>query len=210
MLSRDETLPDLAWMGWLFSGIGCMAIRMITGLFPSSGVVFALPKDDQGFVLFVLSIAQAGVGLGLSRFRRWMYQPAPILVFGMFGVAGLYLFSTAHSTSSFALAAGCFGVYSGSFFYYLVFHSLAHPQRSGRYVSVNEAVVGLTSIAGPLLGGIVAERLALGTAYLLTAGVLVIAVSVQFTLHRAIAGRAAAPPPPASSVSSPEKLPEWA
>lgn len=176
-------MPDLAWMGWVFSGLGCLAVRLIFGLFPSSAAGYAIPKVEQGLTLFILSATQAGMGLLLSRFLWWMYRPAPMLLAGVLGIGGLSLFATAGSTTGFHLAAACFGLYSGMFYYYFVFHSLVHPERSARYVSVNEATVGLMSLAGPFLGGWVADHYALPTSYLLTAGVLAVAIVVQAVLH---------------------------
>jgi hypothetical protein len=180
-------MPDLAWMGWVFSGLGCLAVRAITGLFPSSAAACGLSRIDQGVVLFTLSIVQALVGLALSRFRWWMYRPGPILATGACGVGGMYLFSVSRTDAGFCLAAALFGIYSGTFFYYLVFHALVHPDKSSRHVAVNEATVGLTSFIGPLATGLVAKTYTLGTSYQVTAGLLLVAVLVQAALHARIA-----------------------
>ncbi|MBI4578183.1 MAG: MFS transporter [Planctomycetes bacterium] len=207
-------MPDLAWMGWVFSGLGCLAIRTIVGLFPSSGAEHAVPRLDQGLTLFILSAVQAVVGLGLARGRwwpltrdrtrgvqerrsrvgrqGWMYRPVPILLTGLCGVVGLCLFATARTPAAFQIAAACFGVYSGAFFYYLVFHSLVHPEKSSRYVGINETVVGLTSLAGPFLGGWIADAYALRTSYLLMAGMVLAAVGTQTMIHALLRRRKAA------------------
>ncbi len=182
-LDRYRRLPDLAWMGWVFSGIGCVAVTMIRGVFPSSGNALEIPKSEQGIILFILSVVQAVVGLVLARSRWWMYRPLPILGFGLFGLAGLILFSLAHSTVAFGIAATCFGVWSGSFFFYLVFHSLVHPERSARYVSINEAMVGLTSILGPLLGGLIGDYFSLESAYRTMAIIVLPALCIHAGLH---------------------------
>ena len=189
--SEDATeysnMPDLAWMGWLFSGIGCMAITLIRGLFPCTGVDCRLARIDQGLILCTLSATQALLGFALGWARQWMYRPLPVLAFGVCGVLGLVLIAVARTTSVFYLATFMFGLYSGSFFFYLVFHSLVHSEKSACYVSVNEAIVGLTSMAGPFLGGIVADRYAPGTSYLMVAGIVVMAVVVQTYLHTKLA-----------------------
>ncbi len=177
------SMPDLAWMGWVFSGLGCLAARLVYGLYPSSAAALGISRIDQGLTLFVLSAAQAMVGLLLGRFHWWMYRPLPILATGACGVCGLVLFAASRSTASFYLAAGCFGVYSGAFFYYLVFHSLVHPEKSSRYVAVNEATVGLTSLLGPFVGGLIADRYAPRNSYLATAVILLAAVLTQGLLH---------------------------
>ncbi|HQA00303.1 MAG TPA: MFS transporter, partial [Phycisphaerae bacterium] len=176
-------MPDLAWMGWVFSGLGCLAVRLIFGLFPSSAANYGIPKFEQGLTLFLLSAFQACFGLWLSRFFWWMYRPLPILMAGLLGVGSMVLFSVASTPWMFYLAAAGFGCYSGMFFFYLVFHSLVHPERSARYVSVNEATVGLMSLTGPFVGGLIADHSSLRTSYLLTAALLLVAVVTQAFIH---------------------------
>jgi len=188
--SAAGALPDLAWMSWVFGGTGCLVMAVIRSIFPSSGAAYAVSKADQGQILFVLAAVQACVGLALSRGRRWMYRPLPILIFGMIGVAGLALFGIARTPGVFYAAAALVGVYSGSFYFYFVFHSLVHPHRSARYVSINEAVVGLMGIVGPLAAGYLADRYRLHTPYRAATVLLAIAILVQTNIHRHRARRA--------------------
>jgi MFS family permease len=176
-------MPDLAWMAWVFSGIGCAIMSVIRSVFPSLAESRAIPKPSQGTVFFILCGVQAAVGLGLGRGRWWMYRPAPILIFGLSGVVGLWLFATASSPGMYYLAAACFGVYSGSYYFYFVFHSLVHPTLGARYISINEAVVGVTSVAGPLLGGAIADRHGLASPYLVMTVFLAGALFLQTAIH---------------------------
>jgi len=178
-------MPDLAWMAWVFSGLGCAIVSLIRSVFPSSAAEYAISKPGQGTALMVLSAVQALVGLGLGRGRWWMYRPLPVILFALCGMAGLALFAVARDTLVFCLAGACFGIYSGAFFFYFVFHSLVHPTRAARYVSVNEAIVGLTSIAGPFIGGALGDRFSLSTPYLAALVVLAVAVQIQALIHRA-------------------------
>ena len=81
-------MPDLAWMAWVFSGLGCAIVSLIRSVFPSSAVEFDISKPGQGTALLILSAVQALVGLGLGRGRWWMYRPLPIVLFGVCGMAG--------------------------------------------------------------------------------------------------------------------------
>ncbi|HSW45285.1 MAG TPA: MFS transporter [Phycisphaerae bacterium] len=183
--------PDLAWMAWLFGGIGCIATVIVRGIFPTSGAACDIPKSVQGEILAVFSGVQAVVGLLHSRGRRWMYRPWPILGFGLFGVAALILFAISRTPAGFMLGAACFGVYSGTFFFYFVFHSLVHPEHAGRYISINEAVVGLTGIIGPVLGGLLADTFSLSTPYLIAGGMVFVGICVQASIHARLERRAA-------------------
>lgn len=178
-----DPLPDLAWMAWLFSGTGCMIVSMLRSVFPSSAAAFAMSKPQQGTVLFILSAVQALVGLGLSRGGSWMYRPKPIAMFALSGLCGLWLFGGQRHWLVFCLAAVCVGIYSGSFYFYFVYHSLVHPTRSERYVSINEAVVGVAGVLGPLAGGALANLYQLDTPYWSALALLGTAAFVQVWLH---------------------------
>ena len=176
-------MPDLVWMGWIFGGVCCMAVSMVRGVFPTTGAELHLSKSSQGMTMAVLSASQGLVGLSLGYGRWWMYRARPILVVGTLGTIALMLFARAGASPGFYVAAACLGLYTGSMYSYFVFHSLVHPEHSARYVSINEAVVGLTGIAGPALGGLVADLHRPSSSYLLTAGILATAVIVQTVLH---------------------------
>jgi len=177
-------LPDLAWMAWVFGGLGSVAFAATRWVFPVSGVACGLGKLEMGAVLFIHCMAQAGLAYALRRSRLWMYRPLPLIAFGLVGVIGLTLFAVARSAPLFYCAALCTGVYTGSTFFYLVFHSLVHPTRSAQYVAINEAVVGMTGIVAPFSAGYVADSLGLPVSYAAVAVLIGLAVIAQALLHR--------------------------
>ena len=176
-------LPDFAWLGWLCAGVGCLAFYMIFSLFPSTAQAYAIPRATQGTVIALVGGAQALTGLSLIRSRSWMYLVKPVLLFGLSGILGLLLFGSAGRVKLFSLAAICFGIYSGSFFFYFVFHSLVHPTRSSRYVAINETVVGICGIVGPLTGGLMADHWGFGAPYYFMAAMVALAVCFKALVH---------------------------
>ncbi len=134
---------------------------------------------EQGTAMFILRIVQAFVGLSFIRGKTWMYRPGPLTAFGICGIGSLGLFAFAPNPASLYVAAGCLGVYSGSLFFFLVFHSVIHPTRSARYVSINEMVVGIGGVAGPVIVGVLTDYLSLKTAYLVIGIMVVMAVGLQ-------------------------------
>ncbi|HOW73238.1 MAG TPA: MFS transporter [Phycisphaerae bacterium] len=176
-------MPDLAWMGWIFGGVCCMAVSMVRGVFPTTGADLQLSKSTQGLTMAALSASQGLMGISLACGRWWMYRPWPILAIGAAGTVALALFALADTSATFFVAAACLGLYTGSMYFYLVFHSLVHPEYSARYVSINEAMVGLTGIAGPALGGLVADLQSPSSSYLVIAAIVMVAVAVQTALH---------------------------
>ncbi len=162
-------MPDLAWLGWLCSGIGCLTVAILRSYLPSSASVMGISRVEQGILLALISGSQALTGFALCQSRMWMYRALPISLFGTCGVVALLIFSFSGNILPLASASILFGIYSGSFFFYLVFHSLVHPEHSTRYIAINESVVGLTCMLGPLLAGLLATGLSVTAPYLIAA-----------------------------------------
>ncbi|MCK5802885.1 MAG: hypothetical protein KAI66_08635 [Lentisphaeria bacterium] len=165
---------------------GVVAIQVIRGVFPrySHPGVLALPETVQGNMFFLLSLTQALVGLALCRSRTWMYRVRPVLGFGLFGIAGLLLLGLGRTPSVFYAGGILFGVYSGSFFYYFVFHAIAHRDRASRQVGLNEAVVGIAGVAGASAGGMIADFSGISAPFSCAAALVLIALVFQWRVHR--------------------------
>jgi predicted MFS family arabinose efflux permease len=113
-----------------------------------------------------------------------MYRPAAIAAFGVFGIAGILAVGYGREPWVLGLGAALFGVYAGSFFFYLVFHALVHPRRSSQYVAINESLVGICSMAGAALGGWVADTRGFGVLYAGGAVLLLLTLIFQARVHR--------------------------
>lgn len=156
--TSDETdysrMPDLAWLGWIIAGCGTIAVCLVRTLIPYQGTLLDFSKAEIGIILAVVSYVQGITALCLLRGKRWMYRPVPILLAGTAGALALALFGLGGSPAWFYVGAVLYGIFSGCCYFYLVFHSLVHPTRSSHYVAVNETVVGIASILGPIAGGL--------------------------------------------------------
>lgn len=177
------SLPDLAWMAWIFSGIAGMMVSMVRSQLPISAERLAVSAQALGNVLAVLSLTQGLTALLLGRIHGWMYRPLPMLGLGLCGVLGLALFAAGSGMSAWLAAGAVMGLFTGGAYFYLVYHSLIHPTRGPRYVAVNEAVMGVAGAAGPGIGGWLGDSLGLRVPYAVASGVVLIAVSVQAKLH---------------------------
>ena len=176
-------LPDLAWMGWVFAGVGCFSVAIIRSFFQYRAEPLGIPDAEQGTVLALVSFSQSFTALFLGRFHFWMYQRFMPFILTICGAVGLLIFGLTTNIYSFYTAAILYGFFSSSFFFYFVFHSLVHPERSTFYVSINEVVVGITGIAAPIIGGIIADRTNSAMPFLVMVPLLAIAAIVQFSVH---------------------------
>ena len=179
-ISRSGAMPDLAWLGWIVAAIGIMSLSINRTVFATRAVNELHLRDGAiGTIFFVLFIAQACTGLALTCSRSWMYRALPAAAFALPGILGLLCFGFGQHLAVLLAGAALFGIYSGAFFFYLVFHALVHPERAGRYIAVNETIVGIASFAGPLLGGIAADSWGVRFPFLAAAGLTCLATAFQ-------------------------------
>ena len=179
-------MPDLAWLGWIGMGIGMIVMCGVRGLFPAlAEKKLGLAESTQGTVFFLLSFAQGITGLALSRARLWMYRSLPILFLGALGATGVLCLAIGKVWFVFYVGAICFGVYSGFFCFYAVFHCLTHPSKGPRYVSINEMVVAGAGIIGTIGAGMLSETFRSYTVpYGLGAVLIIAVVSFQAAMYR--------------------------
>jgi predicted MFS family arabinose efflux permease len=113
-----------------------------------------------------------------------MYRSRAIAAFGSLGIIGALIFGFGQSHLLLSIGAIIFGIYAGSFFFYLVFHALVHPHKSSFYVAVNESVVGICSMLGASLGGFIADRFGFGSVYATGATLLLFTLTLQGIVHQ--------------------------
>lgn len=179
------SMPDLAWLGWIGAGTGFVALSIIRAIFPARAMgAMHLAEGTLGTLFFALSMAQALLGLALMRSRFWMYRARPVAAFGMAGIIGILCFGFGENLAVFLTGAVLFGIYTGAFCFYMVFHALAHPNRAGHYVAVNESLVGITGFLAPLVGGAMADAWGFQFPYLAAAGLILAATTFQVWIHR--------------------------
>lgn len=175
--------PDFALIGWICGGICCLVVALLRGVYPTLATTLAVSKSDQGIMFAIMFGTQAATGLALCAFRLWMYHRLPIVIMSLAGMSGLLLFALGKNATAFFAAALLVGIYSGMSSCYIVFHALVHPSRSTRNVSINEAVVGLAGIIGPMAGGWLADLSGLASPFLISALLVGVAIAIQWRAH---------------------------
>ena len=180
-----SSMPDLVWMGWL-GAAGCfISVAVMRSLFPYQASLLDIAKVHQGSILSLLSYSQAFTGLFLITSRYWMYRTVPVAAVGFCGIVGLLMFGFGSMPITFYIGALVFGVYTGTFSFYLVFHSLVHPENSAKYLSINETIVGITGMLSPVIAGVLARFFNVSLPYFVCAAlVMVIIIIKAITMSR--------------------------
>ena len=183
LLFPAKTYTRLAVLGWIVGGLGTITVSQIRTMWPKLGEELAISRDHIAYVLALVSYVQAFTALSLCKSRSWMWKRFPAILMSAAGIGGLMIFTFCGNLLLFYFGALLFGIYSGCLYFYLVYHSLAHPERSGFFVAGNEVIVGITSMLAPLAGGFLADIFQFtGTAFIFAAVITFIALLAQLTM----------------------------
>jgi predicted MFS family arabinose efflux permease len=182
-LFSEKNFTMLAILGWIVGGLGTITVCQIRSVWPKLGEDMGFAKSQIAYVLAVVSYVQAFTALALCRSKSWMWKRIPALLMSLSGIAALLMFAFGRTLPVFYLAACCYGLYTGCVYFYLVYHSLAHPTRSRFFVAGNEVLVGITSMIAPVLGGFLVDFFDFnGAAFIFAAVMIVIAMICQMVI----------------------------
>ncbi|MBU2495801.1 MAG: MFS transporter [Candidatus Omnitrophota bacterium] len=162
-------------LGW----VGIVTVSIISGglrfLMPKLIIdFFGLSAAVAGTLLFLSFAVQAVFGLFLMKFPGWRYNFKAHSRLELLGLAGVFLALVISGLTGVIILSVVVGIYSGHAFYNGVFYSLCQRHKRGRNVSVNESLVGISGIFGPLILG---AALQAGISYFFLAPVLLIAIT---------------------------------
>jgi MFS family permease len=125
----------------------------------------------------------------ISRTDRWQFRLAPLAVVQLLAAAGLWAIALGRSPLVFAVGLILQGCLVAATFTASIFYSLHADGPGGRRTGLHEAIVGSGFLAGPLVGGLVAEHVGPGAPYLAASVVVLTAIAVQTYVVRRTAAR---------------------
>lgn len=191
-LSEGRGKPDLAWLGWATAVVGCVVLGVVRGTFPSGVTQAGMPEWRSGLMMSLVAAFMGIFSLWLSMGHTWMYSGRIMGMIGTMGMAGFGLYVLPNLAGwgildhawQFYVGSVLVGCYSGVVYLYSGFHSLAHPDKAGRNISLNETFLAGGMIAGPLLGGWIAKGHGFYMPFMLSAGLVAALTLFQFFAHR--------------------------
>lgn len=146
--------PDLALWGWLLTISAFAAVAVTKSLLPEQGPDAGYSATQVSLMVSLIYFGHSFTSFCLVRSKTWMYKPYGVLLSAVCGMSGLLLFVFCFEQAALLyLGSYLIGIYSGVVGFCLVFYSLAHPEKAGKYVAGNEITVGMTNTLTPLLIG---------------------------------------------------------
>ena len=155
----SQATQKYVFIGWT----GMFAVNFI-----SSGIRFLLPKigieyfrfslASVGTALFGILFLQAITGFFLLYAPKWKHRFTPHIFFKVIAIIGCLSPIFLNPALGLSLFVILIGIYSGHAFYNGVFYSLSQYHKSARNISINETLVGISSVLGPLFFGILVKQ----------------------------------------------------
>lgn len=191
-VSEGRGMPDLAWIGWVTAVVGCIVLGVVRGTFPSGATQQGMEEWRSGLMMMMVAGCMGVFAYVVSLGHTWMYSGRTMLAIGGLGVAGLGLYVLPYAAGwgalehlwQFYVGSVLVGCYSGVVYLYSGFHSLAHPEKAGRNISLNEAFLAAGMIVGPLLGGWVAKHHGFYPPFIVCIVLAALLSLFQFLAHR--------------------------
>lgn len=147
--SIKKGYPKPAWVGILLAWTGW---TIVSTYWPVQAAQQGFSSSVKGAVEFTFAISQAIFAMVLIFFPNRYQKSWWILLFGLTGVTGIFIFGAAKTTILFLLGASLYGAFTASIFTNLVYQAMAEPDYSVRRVAINEVCVGIGFTLGPILG----------------------------------------------------------
>jgi len=157
---------------------------MIRALFPKVGDTLSYSSALVGWGAGIPYLSAIAI-FALARITsRWQYRSWKLWIAVPAGIAGMVLATFAHTPGQFLVGFFLIGICGGISYLASQFYGLHQPEhRRGASMRHHEATVGAGAVAGPLLGGLVADYTGqLSAAFALAAGVMAIAGLAQIVL----------------------------
>lgn len=194
--SEGRGKPDLAWLGWVMAASGSLVLGVVRAVFPAGVTQAGMPEWRSGLMMMLVAFSMGCFAYIVSLGHKWMYSGGRMALFGGIGLAAMFLYllprimgwGMLDHSWQFYLAALLAGCYSGVVYLYSGFHSLAHPEKAGRNIALNEGFLAIGMTVGTLGGGWVAKHYGFYPPFVVSAVVVAALAICQFVAHRRYGG----------------------
>lgn len=171
-------------IGWVMNFAAWFGIGVIRYLFPKLAVNMGITPFMLGILMFVIGAVQALVSYVMGHTSKWHYGINFLILIQLSLCAGFLILFFSNSTSLFICAFALFGIGVGVAYFSSLYYSLAGGCARGERSGIHEMLVGSGGLAGPLLGGIVAQSFNVRAPFALCAIVMLCAIVLEKNIVR--------------------------
>jgi MFS family permease len=146
--------PILHLPGWMGVVIGLLAWMVIATYWPLIAVSKGFSPFVKGFVEFAFAASQSLGALALILIKDWQHKTVFMPAFSLLGVAALLVFGSSTTPAFYIFAASLMGLFMATNFIFSVYHCMLDVEMASKRIAINEMMVGLGYIAGPVVAGL--------------------------------------------------------
>jgi MFS family permease len=181
-------------VAWVANFATFFASGTVRSLFPKFATEeVGVAPETLGWLVSLIGLAQALAFLAFAVNDRWQFRLGPLVAVQALAAVGLTSLAWGASPTAFAAGLLVQGLLVGATFTASIFYSLHAEGPGGRRTGLHEAIVGSGFLAGPLVGGFVADAWGPRSPYLVAAAVVAAATLVEAAMLWR--GRASLPAP---------------
>tara|TARA_Y100001934_G_scaffold154267_1_gene184889 strand:+ start:114 stop:1199 length:1086 start_codon:yes stop_codon:yes gene_type:complete len=171
-------------VAWIANFATFFATGVIRALFPKLATDLGVATEHLGYLMALIGVAQFTAFTLVARSDRWQFKLWPLALVQLCALAGLCALAFGDSLFVFAVGLLLHGLLIGFTFTSSGFYSLHSLSPAGRRIGFHEAILGSGNLVGPLLGGLAGEHIGARAPYLLAAGVIAVAMVMQWMYLR--------------------------
>jgi predicted MFS family arabinose efflux permease len=144
----DRSLIIPAWIGLL---LGWTVWNVVLIYWPVQAEHWQVIPNLRGLPEFSAAMAQGITALALTFVVGWLRKPSWIFALGIVGVSGLIFLGFLNKPDWFFIGTLLYGIYTGSMFSLVGYHSMQNEIKAVKRVAVNETLIGFSFlVAFPL------------------------------------------------------------
>lgn len=160
------------------------SVGMILYIFPKLGTQLAISPSFLGFLMSSLAFSQTFTFYGLGIIHQWRYCIFPLIFFQLLAIIGLVVIFFTNTLPLFFLAFVFIGMGIGMTYSSSLFYSVNIPWQRGPSTAIHETILASGFFLGPLVGGIIAQKLSLRAPYLATVAIVAVGILIQILIKR--------------------------
>ncbi|MDQ2732183.1 MAG: MFS transporter, partial [Armatimonadota bacterium] len=187
ILSPSPVAPEgnggYLWMAWAANFGVFFATSSAAAIFPKLARTLAIGDGHIGILLAVVMGAQTLVFVVLARTDRWHDRTLPLIAGPAVGVIGLLAVAAGSATAVFATGLALLGLARGMTCSASLHYSIHRPGARGASMGIHESIIGSAFVAGPLMGGWIAQSLSLRASFVMSAAVVSLAGAVILAIR---------------------------
>ncbi len=176
----QERSRKFLYLAWTANFATYFTLGIVRSLFPKLINQLGMGGATTGGLLSAVSFSQVIMFAILSSTSWWHHRIVPLVLSQVGVIASCLLIYLTSDFASFLPVMFLLGSAAGVVYFSSIYYSLDAPAGLGARSGLHEAIIGLGIVAGPLTGGVVAQRWTLRTPYLLSS--LVLAASIVAVL----------------------------